>query len=319
MRVVVAILVAGALLASYAWSAALPPPPVRDGALAASTVAGDAFPKTFIDPLGHSVVLRAPPRRIVSVALSGDEILLELVPPERLAGLTYLIDDPATTLSAALAPAAAARVTEEDPETLLALEPDLVVTAGYTRSEPIVLLEAAGVPVVGTGRHASFDDLLAAVTRLGDATGEVEKARALVSSLRERIAAVEARRAGAPRPRVLLWDHGFTAGEGTMAHDVMLRAGGENVAAAAGVRGYAPLTEEAAIALAPDLVIVPTDESAPRAHAPELVGDAPVWGAVLAVRRREVYGVPRAWITSVSHHAVRALEAVAAILEGTRP
>ena len=123
MRVLVALLGFAALLATGAWTAALPPPAIAEGTLARSTVGGGAYPKDLLDPLGQHVLLRAPPRRIVSVALSGDEILLELVPPERLAGLTYLIDDPTTTPSHALAPASAARVTEENPEALLALQP----------------------------------------------------------------------------------------------------------------------------------------------------------------------------------------------------
>jgi iron complex transport system substrate-binding protein len=319
MRALVAALVACATLASYAWSAALPPPPIAVGALGTSTVAGGAYPKTLIDPLGERVVLNAPPRRVVSIALSGDEILLELLPPERLVGLTYLVDDPATTPSSVLAPAAAARVTEENPEALLALQPDLVITAGYTRSEPIVLLEAAGVPVVGTGEHATLEDVLSAVTTLGDAVGEPDRASALVASLRARIAAVAERPRGSRRARVLLWDHGYTYGAGTLADDVIRRAGGSDVASEAGMRGPVDLSEEAAVALAPDVVLVPIEERAPRSHAPELLGVAPVWQAVKAVQRGDVYGVPRAWMGSVSHHVVRALEVIAGILDGRSP
>jgi iron complex transport system substrate-binding protein len=316
MRALVAGLVAGATLASYSWSAVLPPPPVAAGALGASAVAAGGYPKALVDPLGTRVVLRAAPRRIVSIALSSDELLLELVPPERLAGLTYLVDDAATTPSAAVAPAGAARVTEENPEALLALQPDLLVTAGYTRSEPIVLLEAAGVPVIGTGDHATLEDVLRAVAILGDAVGEPDRAEALASSLRARIAAVASRpRPAAPPPRVLFWDHGYTYGTGTLVDDVIGTAGGRDVASDAGLRGPVELGEEAAVALAPDVIIVPIEDRAPRWHAPELVGDAAAWRAVAAVRRGAVYGIPRAWIASVSHHVVRALEAIAGILD----
>jgi iron complex transport system substrate-binding protein len=157
------------------------------------------------------------------------------------------------------------------------------------------------------------------VTTLGDAVGEPDRARALASSLRARIAAVAARPRRAPPARVLLWDHGYTYGVGTLADDVLRRAGASDVASEAGMRGPVALGEEAAVALAPDIVLVPIEDAALRAHAPELVGDAPVWGAVEAVRRGEVYGVPRAWMGSVSHHVVRALEAVAIILDGRAP
>jgi iron complex transport system substrate-binding protein len=319
MRALVALLVVGAMLASCAWSAALPPRPITEDALAASTVGEGAYPKSLLDPLGERVVLKAPPRRIVSIALADDEMLLDLVPPERLVGLTPYVDDPATSVSAIHAPAGAARVVEDEAEALLALQPDLVVSAGYTRSEPLVLLEAAGIPVIGTGAHATLEGVLSALTTLGDAVGEPNRARALVGSLRARIAAVSARPRPARPTRVLLWDGGYTYGAGTLQDDILRRAGGMNVASEAGMRGPVPLTEEAAVALAPDVLVVPITDGALRSRAPELVGDAPVWRAVGAVQRGQVYGVPRAWMGSVSQHAVRALEAVATLLgESTR-
>src|SRR5262249_27484863 len=119
-------------------------------------------------------------------------------------------------------------------------------------------------------------------------------------------------------PRVLVWEGGYTYGAGTLVDDLVVRAGGIDVAAEAGMRGPVSLTEESPIALAPDVIVVPIDGAEPRPRAPELVGDAPVWRGVAAVRRGEVYGVPRAWIGSVSHHAVRALEALADLLRGAR-
>jgi iron complex transport system substrate-binding protein len=319
MRALVGILAAGAVLASAAWTAAVPAPPVAEGSLSASTVPAGGFPKTIVDPLGARATLSAPPRRIVSIELSGDELLLGLVGPDRLVGVTPYVDDPSTTLSQPLAPRQAARVTEEDPEALLALRPDLVVTAGYTRAEAIVVLEAAHVPVLGTGAHATLDDVLAAIVVLGDAVGEPERARTWVSALHVRLNAIDARPRPARPPRVLLWEGGYTYAAGTLPDDLVRRAGGVNVATDAGLKGPVAISEEGAVALSPEVVIVPIDEAAPRWHDVALVGDAPVWGAVEAVRTRRVYGVPRAWIGSVSHHAVRALEAVADIVREPAP
>jgi iron complex transport system substrate-binding protein len=333
MRAVLAVVTAGAILASAAWTAALPPPPVEDRGLPLSRVRGedDAFPQTIVDPLGRAMTVPAPPRRIVSLALSDDEILLALGLAPRVAGFTYLVDDPSSTPSARLAPVTAARVTEENPEEVLSLRPDLVFTAGYTRAEAIATLEAAGVPVVGTGAHATLADVVTAVRTLGRAVGERGVAEELARSVEARVAAVEerirghasarategSRRIRNERPRVLVWEDGFTYAKGTLVDDVVTRAGGVNVASVAGLGGAVSLTEEAAVALAPDVVIVPVEQAEPRLHARELVGDAPVWSAVAAVRRGEVHGVPRAWIGSVSLPVVRALELIASILEST--
>jgi iron complex transport system substrate-binding protein len=104
-----------------------------------------------------------------------------------------------------------------------------------------------------------------------------------------------------------------------MVEDVIRRGGGIDVAAEAGLAGAVSLTEEAALALSPEVILVPVESAGVLRRAPELVGDAPIWRAVAAVRRGDVYGVPRRWIGSVSLPAVDALEAVADILDAREP
>ena len=50
MRALVGILAAGSVLASAAWTAAVPAPPVAEGSLGGSTVVAGAFPKALVDP-----------------------------------------------------------------------------------------------------------------------------------------------------------------------------------------------------------------------------------------------------------------------------
>jgi iron complex transport system substrate-binding protein len=260
----------------------------------------------------------------VSIALSADEILIDLVPPERLVGITRFVDDPATSPASARAPRTAARVTGE-PEALLALRPDIVFASAYTRPEALALMTGAGVPVIGSGAHATFDDVLHAVTTIGDAVGEPERAAEMVAAAKARIDAVTNRpsahlRHSAHPARVLVWDGGFTYGTGTLEDEIVRLAGGLNVAAEAALRGPTSLTEEAAVALDPEIILVPVEsEEAARKKGRELLGGAPIWNAVGAARRGGVYGVPRAWLGSVSHYAVRGLETVAAILDRSAP
>jgi ABC-type Fe3+-hydroxamate transport system substrate-binding protein len=241
VRAVVATLALGSALATSVWSAALPPASSATRASVSSTVPPGPFPKLATDTLGNPVTLRAPARRIVSIALSADEILIDLVAPERIVGITRFVDDPATSPASARAPRTAVRVTGE-PEALLALRPDIVFASAYTRPEALSLMTGAGVPVIGSGAHA----------------------------------------------------------------------------AEAGLRGPTSLTEEAAVALDPEIILVPveSEEAAKKRH--DLLGSAPIWNAVGAARRGDVFGVPRMWLGSVSHYAVRGLEAVAAILDARK-
>lgn len=112
------------------------------GLLQATVIEGEQFPKRLIDPTGAILSIPAPPQRIVSAILSGDHMLTALVSPERLVGVTYLVDDPTISNITEVVPPSVTRLHAEI-ETMLALQPDLVLVAGYTRAETVRLLVAA--------------------------------------------------------------------------------------------------------------------------------------------------------------------------------
>jgi iron complex transport system substrate-binding protein len=310
-----ALIVAGVGLCGLA--SRLPAALSDDRALAATTIETGSFPKRLIDPMGGVSVLRAPPRRIVSVSLTSDEMLVDLVGTDRIAGVTYLVDDAPTTEIAGRIPTTIARTTEE-PEALLALEPDLLIAAGYTRVETVRQLESADVPVVRIGRHDSLDDVIDALTLIGRGVGEEGRAEAIVADMRARMNAVEAATKGLQSPRILIWESGYSYGRGTLQDDLLRRAGARNVAAEAGLVGPVSLTEEAMLSLAPDVIVTSIEDAEVKRREPALLGEDPIVKIVPAVVAARVYGVPRRWIGSVSQHAVRALEALAQIVEETR-
>ena len=77
-----------------AYPNAAPPPTIPFETICGEGRAAD-FPRTVIDGLGREVLIETPPQRIASATLGSDEILLELIGPERLLGVTYFADDPA--------------------------------------------------------------------------------------------------------------------------------------------------------------------------------------------------------------------------------
>ena len=105
---------------------------------------GDGFLKVLIDRTGRRVVLPQKPARIVSVTLATDEILLALVEPSRLLGVTYLAVD-ARLSSMTREAEAIPHIVRADPEQIISLQPDLVFVASYLRGEFIRLLQAAGL------------------------------------------------------------------------------------------------------------------------------------------------------------------------------
>jgi iron complex transport system substrate-binding protein len=101
----------------------------------------------------------------------------------------------------------------------------------------------------------TFDEVLASIETLGKATGHEPEAAALVAAQRERLAAVRARVAGLPRPRVMLleWtDPPYAPGH--WVPEMIEAAGGEPLLGAAGAKSVR-VTWDAIHAAEPDVVI----------------------------------------------------------------
>jgi iron complex transport system substrate-binding protein len=271
-----------------------------------SRVEGTAFPRRLVDAAGETRLLPRPPARIVSTYLACDEVLAELVPPDRMAGVSIFADDPGTSRVVGAFPPRVARLRAE-PESVLALEPDLVCVSAFTEIEALRLLAGTGLPILRWSRLDSFADVLGGVRLLGAAVGEEARADAVVQAAEARLDAVERRVHGAARPRALFFGlPGFTLGKGTLVDEIITRAGGRNAAAELGIQGPSPLGLEMVLALEPDVILMPRygrDES----------GRAQLGAAAARVQE-----LPASLLTSVSHHAAEGVVAVARVLHPER-
>jgi iron complex transport system substrate-binding protein len=219
-----------------------------------AAVAPAAAAVTVRDMLGREVRLPAPPRRIVSLVPSATETLFALGAEDRLAGVTDFCDHPPAArdkprVGAMLAPSL---------ETIAALRPDLVIaTTEGNRQETIVQVQRLGIPVylVVATRLAG---VAAMVRGLGEVTERQAAVAPLVARLEQRVAAVRA--AVAPRrpPRVLyvLWpDPLIVPGRDSLITELIALAGGRSVTAA-DAGDYPRFSLEAAVARAPEVVIL---------------------------------------------------------------
>lgn len=143
-------------------------------------------------------------------------------------------------------------------EGLLALRPALLL-ASAEAGPPQVLaqLRQAGVRVEVLDEQHRFEGVLARTQRLGQLCGREREAAQLVARLQQDWA-IRPRPPSGPAPRVLfVLAHGGgqlrVAGEGTAADAMLQLAGARN--ALAGLQGYKPLTAEAALQAAPELIL----------------------------------------------------------------
>lgn len=270
---------------------------------AARAAAG--WPRTVVDELGHTIVLEGPPQRIFSVGLAMDNVLLSITDPARVVGVTRYALDPAYSYVADRVADHMVILDELNAEQVLAVRPDIVLVADWNNPDVVRQLRELGVVIYTFTGFDSVHDALDMILRIGEITGDEEAARALVEEFHSRAARVAQAVAGRARPRVLYLDDWWgTIGPGMAYHDMIEMAGGVNVAAEAGVRGWQAIDPEAVLAMNPDVIV--TGEGP--AWVAQLLSH-PVVQAVPAGRTGRVHHVDYMGIHS--HHYILAIEQMA--------
>jgi iron complex transport system substrate-binding protein len=268
-----------------------------------------AFPVTVVDGLGTEVTIEAAPQRIVSMTLGTDELLLDLVGPERLAAVTYLAADATTSNIAGrpeLAEIEAVVEPNPSPEQIIALEPDLVFVASFTEATVIEQLRGAGLPVFAVSFFSSIEAMQDNILTIGEVVGEAAGAEAIVAQMDAQLAQIEQalEPAGDALPGVLyLSTGGWVAGSESTVDDIIRRAGGANVAG--DLVDWQQISEEALIELNPDVVVL-----SPYVLDEEFVGN-PAFQTMAALENGQVFAISDAYMSATSQYIVRGVEVLA--------
>lgn len=245
----------------------------------------------------------APPQRIVAASLLATEVLLEILPPERLAGVHVLASDPRFSLVAA--EVAHLPKVGAEAEQVLAMRPDLVLCDAYTRPETLALLAQADIPVVVTADPASFDDIAANVARIGRVVHRQSEATAVVERLRARLRELAAKAPDVAAWRVMNLDGGLhTYGRGSLFAAVVQAAGARSEAVERGVGPFRKLDAEALLGWQPDALVVNGDGGG----MPTWIAQHPALPLLRCVTRGRVLAVPGPLFNTTSHRLVEAAE-----------
>ncbi len=231
------------------------------------------------------------PRRIVSLNMCVDELLLRLAEPRNVASVTWLSRDPRNSNVAELA--AAIPVNHGLAEEIIPLQPDLVIAGIYTARTAVAMLKRTGTPLAEVGVPKTLVDVRQQIRDIAGLIGEREKGESVVDAMDASLAALPLP-SWSPRPRaVVLNPNGATVGKGTLVDEVMTRAGLTNVAAELAIDNYGQIPLERVVASAVDILIVSASRDGPPALATEILRH-PVL-AVLADRIRLVVLPARLW------------------------
>jgi len=247
----------------------------------------------------------------VSLAPNVTELLFAIGAGDQLVGIDHYSDQPAGRVEQL--PNVGSDY-EPSLEKIVGLAPDLVfLSRSANRRETADALARLGVPAFITETPA-LADMPRTIRDLGQLTGHAAEAEAQLGRLQAGLAAVRARVANRPRPRVLVvvWPEPlYVAGRETFTHDLLDVAGGQNVAA--GVRGYTTFPLERVLAAAPDIIILPTHTAAGTGD-PAAVAYWSRWPSLPAVRDHRVFAIEDAVISRPGARLVQGAERLAALI-----
>jgi iron complex transport system substrate-binding protein len=242
-----------------------------------------AFPMTITDGAGREVTLEATPERIISLSPSNTEILFAVGAGDSVVGDTDYCNYPEE--AAGLQKVGGYSADSISIETIVSLDPDLVLADASGQETIIEALERSNIPVIAV-KSSSFEDVYANIEMIGTASGHKDEATALVDEMKARVAAVTEKIKDIPeadRPTVFweVWDEPLmTIGPNTFTSQTIEMAGGVNIFADLS-EDYPPVSDEEVVNRNPDFIMGP-DSMGEKLTTSELAS-RPGWDKINAV------------------------------------
>lgn len=215
------------------------------------------YPVTVTDALGTTVELDEEPEEVVVTAPNVAQHIWEIGARQKVTGMpvnfftSYLngTDDRTNVVNEN------GQVVQE---TVVDLDPDLVLAPNITSKESIQSLREAGLTVYHYQTATGLDNVMEQVQTTGQLVGACAGADQVTTEMDETITEIEEAVADEERPTVF-YDLGFpfTAGSNTVENDIIETAGGDNLAADIdSERPYFQISEEVLATEDPEWIII---------------------------------------------------------------
>jgi iron complex transport system substrate-binding protein len=263
---------------------------------------------TVVDDHHTTITLSAAPRRIISLAPNVTEILFALGLGSRVVGVGSPNNYPAAAAKLPIVYSYSGVSLEK----IIALKPDLVVSAAVVPQSVVVKLRGLHLKVLVTDPH-SLSGILSDIRLVGAAAGVPAVAATDVAKLQSRINNVAAAlKSISSRPSVYyeLDKTLYTVGHGSFMDSLITLAGGVNIAAKV-ANPYPQLSAEKVLTADPQYIIL--GDAAYGITAAQ-VGARPGWSAIAAVKLHHVFGFNDDLASRPGPRIVDGLEKLAHIL-----
>lgn len=253
MQLRVSIVVALLVISLVAPAGAIGAPMTQD---VASADTDCTFPITVEDDTGTELTLEERPDRIVTLRPSAAQTLWEIGGKEQVVGVSKHAENLEGTDEI---DSISEEETTVSTEKVVGLEPDLVLAPGSSDDETVDQLRNLDVTVYQFESAASLDDVYSNVETIGQLSGNCDGAAETTEWMDEQLDIVADAVEGEESPDVLYSFFGFTAGQDTFIDELIVAAGGTNVAAEEGIEEYQPLNQETVVDTDPDWIVLNTN------------------------------------------------------------
>ena len=200
-----------------------------------------------------------PAKRIVSINLCLDALLIKLVEPARVDSLYYLSANP--QFSSVAAQAKAYNLNHGLAEDIVPRNPDLILAGEYSSLELRVLLKKLGFRVEVLPLPRDLNDISTHIRRFGDLVDRVKEAEIMAQAMEQKLVQLDAlQKNSAPITGFWYSSNGVVVGAETLENELMTRAGFHNLALDKNIVGFKQIDLEELILARPKVLIIETSD-----------------------------------------------------------
>ncbi len=290
-----------------------------------SVHADTQYPLILTDDLGHTITLTQEPEKVSSKTLFTDEVLLSILPSERLSSVTNYAKDAGYSNVADRVPVTVPLL-DLNVEHLLSNMPDIVFAANWSDSGKIEQLRRIGIPVYQFNTPTRWEDIQTTIRKIGWMLNVEAMAEQLIEERNQQLATLIKQKQKIATHQLVALDYnswGTSSGVNTTWHAVLELAGIINGSAQfeQGAFGQVEMSKELIITVNPDILFLPgwmTNQSTEAQAFYQHVINDPALANVNAIQNGRVYPVPGHLRGTYSHYLIDAvsfvIDAVAADL-----
>lgn len=262
------------------------------------------------DRSGKEITLPKEANKIISLVPSTTEVIEDLGKTDQL----IAVDTQSSTMMTDLKKLPQMDMMAVDAEKLIALKPQIVYVndINLASSESVwKQVEDAGITVVDIPTSTSIKAIKEDVQFIADSLSEHEKGQKLIKTMDQEIDEVAKIGKTIKKPKTVLFEVAalpdiYSFGNGTFLNEMIETIGAKNVLA--NEKGWLPVTEEAAIAAKPEVIL--TNVNYMKDPAKEILARKN-WENVPAVQNKEVFEIDNMSSSLPNNHITKALKQMA--------